>query len=180
MSGSRRARLAALVASVLVASVVALISSSGTPTAAGPIDCTLDPTAPGCETTTSFIDTTSTAEDTTTSFEDTTTTFDEVATTRGQSDTAEEEVATTTSTTLEVTTSVNVLVPGDGTEGAESTTTTTLAAATISNDGTSDGALLALIVGGLLLLAVAVSILTWRYWAATRPPFTTTVGSDHG
>jgi hypothetical protein len=179
MSGSRRARLAALVASVLAASLVMLISSSGTPTGAGPIDCTLYPTAPGCETTTTVLDTTSTEEDTTTSFEDTTTTFEEVTTTGGQAATTEEEVATTSST-LEVTTSLNVLVPGDGTEGAESTTTTTLAAATISNDGTSDGALLALIVGGLLLLAVAVSILTWRYWVATRPPLTTTVGSGHG
>ena len=180
MSGSRRARLAALVASVLVASLVMLVGGSGTPTSAGPIDCTLNPAAPECQTTTSFLDTTSTEAESTTTFEDTTTSFDEVTTTRGSATTGDEEVVTTTSTTLEVTTSLNVLVPGDGTEGAESTTTTTAAPATVSNDGTSDGALLALIVGGLVLLAVAVSILTWRYWVATRPPLVTTVGSDDG
>jgi hypothetical protein len=36
------------------------------------------------------------------------------------------------------------------------------------------------VVGGLVLLAVAVGILTWRYWVATRPPITPAVGSDHG
>ena len=50
----------------------------------------------------------------------------------------------------------------------------------ISNDDVSDAALLALIVGGLLLLATAVSILTWRYWVATRPPLASAVGSDRG
>ena len=101
-------------------------------------------------------------------------------TTERQTATTEERVETTTTTTLDVTTSVDVLVPGDGTEGAESTTTTTQTPTTISNDGTSDETLLTLIVGGLVLLAVAVSILTWRYWAATRPPLAPTVGSDHG
>ncbi len=70
-----------------------------------------------------------------------------------------------------MTTSIDLLVPGDGTEGAESTTTTTpTPRPSASGGGTSDGTLLAVIVGGLLLLAVAVSILTWRYWVATRPP----------
>ena len=110
----------------------------------------------------------------------TTTTFVQTTTTQGQSATTEEQIVTTTTTTLDVSTSVDVLVPGDGTEGAESTTTTTLTPTTISNEGTSDGTLLALIVGGLVLLAVVVSILTWRYWAATRPPLAPTVGSDHG
>jgi hypothetical protein len=79
-----------------------------------------------------------------------------------------------------VSTSNNVLVPGDGTEGAESTTTTTETPTTISNDDTSDAALLGLVVGGLVVLALVVGILTWRYWVATRPPATPAVGSDHG
>jgi hypothetical protein len=79
-----------------------------------------------------------------------------------------------------VTTSINVLVPGDGTEGAESTTTTVQTETRISSTDTSDSTLIALIVGGLVALALFVSILTWRYWAATRPPVVTTVGSDHG
>jgi hypothetical protein len=110
----------------------------------------------------------------------TTTTFRSTSTTQRQTATTAERVETTTTTTLDVTTSIDVLVPGDGTEGAESTTTTTQTPTTISNDGTSDATLLTLIVGGLVLLAVAVSILTWRYWAATRPPLASTVGSDHG
>lgn len=179
MSGARRRRLAALVASVLLASLALLIGGSATPTAAGPIDCTLEPEAPEC-TTTTLVATTTTLEETTTTVEDTTTTFEQTTTTRRQTATTAEQVVTTTSTSLDVATSQNVLVPGDGTEGAESTTTTTQTPTTISNDGTSDGALLALIVGALLLLAVAVSILTWRYWVATRPPLVATVGSDHG
>ncbi len=105
----------------------------------------------------------------------------QTTTTRGQTAITQEEVVqTTTSTSLDVSTSQNVLVPGDGTEGAESTTTTTEVPTTVSNDDTSDGALLALIVGGLVLLAVVVGILTWRYWVATRPPLAPAVGSDHG
>jgi len=79
-----------------------------------------------------------------------------------------------------VSTSVNVLVPGDGTEGAESTTTTTAPRVVVTNSDTSDATLLAIVVGGLLLLALVVSILTWRYLTATRPPLAPKVGSDHG
>lgn len=176
MTGARRGRLAALVASVSLASLTLLLAS---PTAAGP-DCTRIPLPVGCPTTTTTTSTTPSSSETTTTLVETTTTFEQTTTTRRQTATTAERVVTTTSTSLDVATSLNVLVLGDGTEGAESTTTTTQKPTTISNDGTSDGALLALIVGGLLVLAVAVSILTWRYWAATRPPLVATVGSDHG
>ncbi len=75
-----------------------------------------------------------------------------------------------TTTTLGVTTSTNLLVPGDGTEGAESTTTTE-SVVTISNEdsGPSDGTLIGIVVAGLVLIALVVSVLTWRYWLATRP-----------
>jgi serine/threonine-protein kinase len=174
MTGARRARLTALVAALVLAGVTLV---AGTVLAQeGPCE----PPDPGCvttttTTTTASTTTTTTAPTTTTTFEPTTTTFRQSATT------VEERVVTTTTTTLDVTTSINVLVPGDGTEGAESTTTTTQTPTTISTDsGTSDGALLAMIVGGLVLLALAVSVLTWRYWAATRPPLTAAVGSDDG
>lgn len=178
MSGARRRRLAALVASVLLASLTLLIGGSATATQAAPQGPCVEPTITTgeCPTTT----TPPSSSETTTSLVETTTTFKQTTTTRRQTATTAERVVTTTSTSLDVATSLNVLVPGDGTEGAESTTTTTQTPTTISNDGTSDGALLALIVGGLLVLAVAVSILTWRYWAATRPPLVATVGSDHG
>jgi hypothetical protein len=173
MTGARRGGLAALASATLAAGVLLALPGGSAPAAGpGPIDCTLNPTAPECTTTTSV--------ETTTTFAETTTTFIETTTTFGESPTTEEVVETTTSSSLDVTTSQDVLVPGDGTEGAESTTTTTAVPTTIADDQADDGPLLALIVGGLLLLAVAVGILTWRYWAATRPPLVPAVGSDHG
>jgi hypothetical protein len=168
MSGVRRARLAALGAAGLLAAIPLLGSTA----------LAQDP--PGPTTSTTSTTTTTTAPTTTTTAPTTTTTFRSTTTTQRQTATTVERVATTTSTSLDVTTSVDVLVPGDGTEGAESTTTTTQTPTTVSNGGTSDATLLRLIVGGLVLLAVAVAILTWRYWAATRPPLASTVGSDHG
>ncbi|MFZ6003729.1 MAG: hypothetical protein ACOYXM_07310 [Actinomycetota bacterium] len=67
-------------------------------------------------------------------------------------------------------TSDDVLVPGDGTEGAELTTTTEVTATRISSGGPSDGTLIALVVLGLVVIALVVAVLTWRYWVATRPP----------
>jgi hypothetical protein len=184
MVGARRGRLAALAASAGFALAVLVGSSGGTPSAAAPTgECptpTLLPSDP-CPSSTSGDDTTTSFEDTTTSFEETTTTFTETTSTRQPTATTQEEVETTTSTSLDVTTSVNILVPGDGTEGAESTTTTTETPTTISDDdGTSDGVLLAVVIGGLVVLAIVVGVLTWRYWAATRPPAAPAVGSDDG
>jgi hypothetical protein len=174
MRGPRRGRLPALAASSLL--VVATLLALAELGSAGP-SCG-DPPADPCDTTTTT--TTTTAPTTTTTFQETTTTFVQSTTTRGQTPTSEVVVQTTTSTSLDVSTSQDVLVPGDGTKGAESTTTTTETPTTISNDDTSDGALLALIIGGLVMLAVVVGILTWRYWVATRPPLMPAVGSDHG
>lgn len=177
MQGPRRGRLAALVAAAGLAGAVLLASGGMASSAGPPPDCSLDPLPVGCDTSTT---TSTTIVETTTTVEETTTTFEETTTTRARTATTQEVVLTTTSTSLDVSTSVNVLVPGDGTEGAESTTTTTVVPTTVSADGTSDGALLALIVGGLVALAVLVGILTWRYWVATRPPLAPAVGSDNG
>jgi hypothetical protein len=107
------------------------------------------------------VTTTTTEATTSTTARQTTTTARQTATTRAQA----------TTTTLEtVTTANNVLVPGDGTEGAESTTTTVATVAAVSDDGPSDATLIALVIAGLLLIALVVAVLTWRYWAATRPP----------
>jgi len=176
MDRARRGRLAALVASVLTALALG-IALGGVALAqdGGPVDpCESDPPLPTCESTTTEPPTTTTLPPTTTS-----TTVMQTTTTRQQTVTTREQVVTTTSTTLSVSTSVDVLIPGDGTEGAESTTTTTQTPTTVSAGGRSDATLLALIVGGLVLLAAAVGILTWRYWQATRPPLVS-VGSDHG
>lgn len=175
MSGRRRGRVAALAASAGVVAALLLVLAGHAPTAAQGVDCTLLPDDPECTTTTSD----TVIETTTTFVETTTTTFLETTTTFGQAPTTAEVVQTTTSTSLDVSTSQNVLVPGDGTEGAESTTTTETPT-TIASDSASDGPLLAVIVVAMLLLAVAVGVLTWRYWVATRPPLSATVGSDHG
>lgn len=108
-------------------------------------------------TTTSVIETT-----TTTVVRQTTTTYRQVPTT------VVEIVETTTTSTVPPT-SVDLLVPGDGTEGAESTTTTQVELVSSGDDGPSDGTLIAIVVTGLVLIALVVGILTWRYWVATRP-----------
>jgi hypothetical protein len=78
---------------------------------------------------------------------------------------------TTTTTEAETfTTTANLLVAGDGTEGSETTTTTEVGETqVVGTDGIDDGTLVALIIGGLVVVAVAVAVLTWRYWLATRP-----------
>jgi hypothetical protein len=102
--------------------------------------------------------TTSTTEETTTTEEETTTTQERTTTTR-------EEVTTSTIT---ITTLHDVLIPGDGTAGAETTTTTAPGSVTGSS-GISDETLIMAIVAALGAVAVIVAVLTWRYWHATRP-----------
>ncbi|MFP5256120.1 MAG: hypothetical protein ACLGI8_09750 [Acidimicrobiia bacterium] len=133
--------------------------------------CALDPIPVGCEdpppdsTTTTVAETTTTGAPVVTAAPSTTTTR---PSSRPTTTTIVEVEITTT--TLGLTTSTDLLVPGDGTEGAESTTTTEATVA-ISNEGSgpSDGTLIGIVVAGLVLIAVVVSILTWRYWVATRP-----------
>lgn len=128
-----------------------------------PLGCTQETSTTESTTPTTSAVTTSTTEATTsTTARQTTTTARQTATTRAQ--------ATTTTTVETVTTANNVLVPGDGTEGAQSTTTTVATVAAVSDDGPSDATLIALVIAGLLLIALVVAVLTWRYWVATRPP----------
>ena len=150
----RRGTVALLVGSLLGALLLRLPAAASQ--AADPV-----------ETTTTMVEetTTTTVEETTTS------TVLETTTTRARTSTTQRRQLATTTTTIAVSTSQNVLVPGDGTQGAESTTTTTVqTATTISRQDGHDRMLISLVIGGLLLLAVAVAVLTWRYWAATRPP----------
>lgn len=149
---------------------MALLTSSAAVSAQeDPPDCTVPL---GCETTTTEPATTTSAPTTSTTVTSTTTTFNRTTTTARSG---------ATSTTTEATTTLpegdpsNVLVPGDGTPGAESTTTTTEKPVTISNSGTSDVTLLLLVTVGLIALAGSVGALTWRYWLATQPG---RVGSD--
>ena len=146
--------------------LVALLGATAPAGSAPAQDCP-PVTVPGddCdEVTTTVPDVTTTekqAEATTTTQRTTTTTRATTATTAS--------TATTTTSTVTPSTAVDLLVPGDGTEGAESTTTTEAIAAT-GDGGPSDGTLIALVIVGLVLIAGVVSGLTWRYWVATRPP----------
>jgi hypothetical protein len=159
----------ALVAMVLIAVDLLLLPAS--PATASPTqDCSTTTLLEPCTTTSLDLETTTTFDDTSTTVEETPTTEDQAqtATTRSSSATTEEVLQTTT--TLSVSTSINVLVPGDGTEGAESTTTTVTIPTTVEDSGPSDGTLISLVIIGLVLIAGVVSVLTWRYWVATRPP----------
>lgn len=147
-------------------SVVTLASAAGAQDEC-PI---LDPDCATTTTSTPVDPTSTTVEDTTTTVEEiTTTTERSTATTRDQPATTEEEVVVTT-TEAPVTTSSNLLIAGDGTAGAESTTTTATPVASVRDSGLSDGTLIALMIAGLVAVAALVGVLTWRYWAATRPP----------
>jgi hypothetical protein len=63
-----------------------------------------------------------------------------------------------------------MLIRGDGREGSESTTTTIpMEPIAADSEGPSDESLIRLIIAGLVLVALLVAVLTWRYWVATRP-----------
>lgn len=178
MAGAPRRHLLALAVALLVGALALLVPAALA--SAQDDDCEL--LGIGCESTTTA-STSTTAVETTTTLATTTSAApppQSTSTTVRRTTTTERQVLSTTTSELQVTTSLDVLVPGDGTEGAESTTTTVQTVTRVSSEGTSDGTLIAVIVGGLVALALFVSVLTWRYWAATRPPEDTAVGSDHG
>lgn len=79
----------------------------------------------------------------------------------GETDDTEPEP---TSTTLR-----DLLVPGDGSDGAESTTTTSTTVAQAGDDGIDEETQVWLIVGGLVAVALLIGAWTVRYWRRTRP-----------
>lgn len=79
---------------------------------------------------------------------------------------ADDEPAETTSTARDL------LVSGDGSDGAQATTTSSTTVVEVAAD--EDGALdeqaqIWLIVAGLVLVALLIGVWTWRYWVRTRP-----------
>jgi hypothetical protein len=83
----------------------------------------------------------------------------------------EAEVAADASDAQGITfTTVNdLLVPGDGTEGAQATTTTTAPQPDEGSSADDENRLIWMIIAGLAAVAVIVAVLTWRYWLLTRP-----------
>jgi cobalamin biosynthesis Mg chelatase CobN len=158
-AAERRRRPRALAVAFLVAMVGGLAGLAA-PHAADAQACLLDPTCTSSTTdqTGSTIDETSTTNETVPR---------ETSTTRGRTTTTR-EATTTTARSVTVSTLNDLLVPGDGTKGAESTTTTASAIAT-GQSGLSDDQLIVLVVGGLALVAILIGVLVWRYWYATRP-----------
>ena len=159
-AGQPRA-LRALLAAVLVA-IAALVLL---PRAAVAQDCPV--LQPDCNAPSTSQRPTSTTVDrsTTSTTEEGSTDSGETSTTERRRTTTTEEVTTTTYT---VTTLHNVLIPGDGSAGAESTTTTAPGLIT-GRSGISDETLILVIVAGLGIVAVVAAILTYRYWSATKP-----------
>jgi hypothetical protein len=180
----RRAAASAL--ACLAAAALALGPGAGIATAApAQIDCVVNPNAPECQEqpTTTLAPTTTEPVDpspTTTEPEATTTTAPAAVaptattspptTARPVPTTAAPVETTTTEAATTLTTRSNLLLPGDGTEGAESTTTTVRTETRVQGgSGPSDGTLIALIIGGLVVVAALVGALTFRYWRATAP-----------
>lgn len=122
--------------------------------------CPPDTTEPSTTTTTDVVESSTTTERTTTT---TTTPSRQTTTTRSTQGAA-------TATTTTVVSTRNLLVPGDGTEGAQLTTTTEGPASASGSSGPSDSTLIALMIFNLLLIATVVGVLTRRYWRATEPP----------
>ncbi len=171
---ARRGRIAALFAAGSLGVAVVLLVSSAPATSAVTATATTETTAPGStlpSITTTSSSTTSVVDTSTSTTEPTTTTSRVVTTT------TRPRSQTTATTEPATTTSVALLIPGDGTKGAESTTTTIETATKVSADGPSDGVLIGTVIAGLLVVAIAVGVLTWRYWIATRPPLLDPEGS---
>lgn len=89
----------------------------------------------------------------------------EVEEDQGRSDEVDDTVPAETSTTLR-----DLLVPGDGTDGAQLTTTSTTAAPEVAADGALDEETQVwLIVAGLVAVALLIGAWTVRFWLRTRP-----------
>lgn len=172
---ARAGRILALSTAVTIAALGLLLGPSPTATSAAPTQsCTVQTLVGGdCPTTTeSGLTTTTIAEE-----ESTTSTARPTSATAFETTTTPEDAAQETTTTVGTATSVNLLIPGDGTKGAESTTTTEATATSASDGGLHDGSLIAIMIVGLVLVGGVVAVLTWRYWVATRPPL---LGRDTG
>ena len=114
--------------------------------------------------------TTTEAEPTTTTVRRTTTTVDDLEDLDDELDEVDDESTTTTEETT--TTIRDLLVPGDGSAGAESTTTSTTAPpeqASSTTSGISEETMIWLIVAGLVAIALLIGLWTVRYWRQTRP-----------
>lgn len=83
-----------------------------------------------------------------------------------EDDTVEGETPTETTSTAR-----DLLVGGDGSDGAQSTTTTSTTVAEVAADeGTLDEQTqIWLIVAGLVVVAALIGLWTWRYWVRTKP-----------
>lgn len=81
--------------------------------------------------------------------------------------TVEDEVPTETTSTAR-----DLLVSGDGSDGAESTTTTSTTLVEVAaTEGSSldEETQIWLIVAGLVVIALLIGVWTWRYWLRTKP-----------
>ena len=167
-----RARLAVLV--LVILSVAGTVSASMVAAQSEDEEVTqptiLPTTTTESTTTTEFFETTTTTE----YVEPTTTTEDQFTPTTDFDETDafdDDEVEETTTTEATSTSIRNLLVEGDGTEGAQSTTTTSTTVVGVEGDdaGVSESTIIWLIVAGLVVISGLIALWTWRFWRATRP-----------
>ncbi|MGQ0431278.1 MAG: hypothetical protein ACT452_02590 [Microthrixaceae bacterium] len=166
MTGRRRGRGAAALVVALGMSAVLGIPFGAQASAAPVQDCPTPIPGDPCPSTTTEPSTTTTAE----VVESSTTTQRPTTTTSRQTTTTRPTQAAATATTTTIISTSNLLVPGDGTEGAQLTTTTEARSRAGGSSGPSDSTLIGLMIFNLLLIATVVGVLTRRYWRATEPP----------
>ncbi len=107
--------------------------------------------------------------------ETTTTTEPPPSTTEPEATTTTARLTTTTAQPVPTTeappsTLNDLLVPGpiDAATGEPVTTTTAVPIAAVQDEDNT-GTIVALVISGLLVIALLIALLTWRYWRDTRP-----------
>jgi cobalamin biosynthesis Mg chelatase CobN len=92
------------------------------------------------------------------------------ATTQATATTAGSKATATTAAPTTTTTTPSLLVPGPAVTAPGPTTVNGQKAAAVSNEDKT-GTVVALVITGLLVVALLLSLLTWRFWRNTRPGY---------
>jgi cobalamin biosynthesis Mg chelatase CobN len=92
------------------------------------------------------------------------------ATTQATATTAGSKATATTAAPTTTTTTPSLLVPGPAVTAPGPTTVNGQKVAAVSNEDKT-GTVVALVITGLLVVALLLSLLTWRFWRNTRPGY---------
>ena len=174
----RRRAARAVVAGVLALALAWVLASGASAQSCEPLQL------PPCTTTTTTTTTTTEASTTTTTEASTTTTTQPTATSQPQQQPQQQEQTATTqsrSTTpatqapTPTTAAPSLLVPGPDPGSVTAATPVDGKKAGVSNEDNT-GTVVGLVIGALLLVALIIGLLTYRFWRNTRPA--TVAGGD--